>query len=502
MNQTQQSVLFLIIFVVWASFIYIRTFDKTLKKYISSLGMLLAFWMIIRIAKTYTHGIYTFYFWYLYYIPLLLIPTIYYNCSNYIINKKSKKARIVTIVISIVLFLLVITNNLHNLVFKLTEDPDDYTHNIGYFIIVAWILGLIIIAIKNLIKLNKEKKNKNVIALSTLILLGVLYTFFYVKNVPIVRHTNMSVIIGALFCMGIELLFDVKLIPNNYKYKKIFKNSHLPLEIISNDGKMKIKTNYNIDIENNIIEDIENGKCKKMYKTENKVQNVERIKGGYAIEEKDLSEIHKLEEKLQLTNKELLRQEKILQKYKKIKSEIYEAKVKNEIVELLDETIEEKRNLITKMFDEMQTVDFKKMQKIKLLINYCKRMSSLVISNYNKEIYNNERLGLILNELLEEKKASNVNGVLQMNNFEITSSETVTIYESVFEIISDLKNVDFILNIQVNAIYIEIKYVFDCNLNNLKNNLEELQFKKIIEVEEKTNDDETVLKLKMLRGEN
>lgn len=502
MNQTQQSVLFLIIFVVWASFIYIRTFDKTLKKYISSLGMLLAFWMIIRIAKTYTHGIYTFYFWYLYYIPLLLIPTIYYNCSNYIINKKSKKARIVTIVISIVLFLLVITNNLHNLVFKLTEDPDDYTHNIGYFIIVAWILGLIIIAIKNLIKLNKEKKNKNVIALSTLILLGVLYTFLYVKNVPIVRHTNMSVIIGALFCMGIELLFDVKLIPNNYKYKKIFKNSHLPLEIISNDGKMKIKTNYNIDIENNIIEDIENGKCKKIYKTENKVQNVERIKGGYAIEEKDLSEIHKLEEKLQLTNKELLRQEKILQKYKKIKSEIYETKVKNEIVELLDETIEEKRNLITKMLDEMQTVDFKKMQKIKLLINYCKRMSSLVISNYNKEIYNNERLGLILNELLEEKKASNVNGVLQMNNFEITSSETVTIYESVFEIISDLKNVDFILNIQVNAIYIEIKYVFDCNLNNLKNKLEELQFKKIIEVEEKTNDDETVLKLKMLRGEN
>lgn len=502
MNQTQQSVLFLMIFVAWASFIYIRTFDKTLKKYISSLGILLAFWMIIRIAKTYTCGIYTFYFWYLYYIPLLLIPTIYYNCSNYIINKKSKKARIVTIVISILLFLLVITNNLHNLVFKLTDDPDDYTHNIGYFIIVAWILGLIIIAIKNLIKLNKEKKNKNVIAISTLILLGVLYTFLYVKNVPIIRHTNMSVIIGALFCMGIELLFDVKLIPNNYKYKKIFKNSNLPLEIISNDGKMKIKTNHNIDIENNIIEDIKNGKCKKIYKTENKVQNVDKIKGGYAIEEKDLSEIHKLEEKLQLTNKKLLRQEKILQRQKKIKSEIYETKVKNEIVELLDETIEEKRNLITKILDEMQTVDLKKMQEIKLLINYCKRMSSLVISNYNKEIYNNERLGIILNELLEEKKTSNVNGVLQMNNFEITSSETVTIYEIIFEIITNLKDVNFILNIQINNIYIEMKYLFDCNLSNLKNKLEELQLEKVIEIEEKTNDDETILKVKILRGEN
>ena len=502
MDQTQQSVLFLMIFVVWASFIYIRTFDKTLKKYISIIGILLAFWMIVKITKEYTCGIYTFLFWYLYYIPLLLIPTIYYNCSNYIVNKKNKKTRIVTIVISIVLFLLVITNNLHNFVFKTTDDPDDYTHNVGYFIIAVWIVGLIIIAIKNLIKSNKEKKNKNTIALSILILLGILYTFFYVKNVPIIRHTNMSVIIGALFCMGIELLFDVKLIPNNFKYKKIFKNSNLPLEIISNDGKMRIKTNHNIHVENKILTDIEEGNCKKTYKTRNKIQNVKKIKGGYAVEEKNLREIYKLEKKLKATNQQLLKQEKMLQRQKKIKSEIYETKVKNEIVELLDDTIEQKKELITKKLDETQTVDLKKMQEIKLLINYCKRMSSLVISNYNKEIYNNERLKIILSELLEEKKTSNVNGVLQMNNFEITSSETVTIYEIIFEIITNLKDVNFILNIQINNIYIEMKYLFDCNLINLKNKLEELQLEKVIEIEEKTNDDETILKVKILRGEN
>ena len=499
MDQTQQSILFLIIFVIWSSFLYIRTFDKTLKKYVSAIGILLAFWMIIKITKSHTCGVYTFYFWYLFYIPLLLIPTIYYNCSNYIIDKKNKKLRISTIVISAILFLLVITNNLHNFVFKTTDDPDCYTHNIGYFIIVIWILGLIIIAIKNLIKLNKEKKNKNVILIAILILLGILYTYFYVKNVPIIRGTNMSVIIGTLFCMGLELLFDFKLIPNNYKYKTIFKNSHLPLEIISNDGRMRIKTNHNIDIEKNILTDIEEGNCKNKYITKNKIQNVKKINGGYAVEEKDLSEIYKLEKKLKDTNQQLLRQEKILQKQKKIKSEIYETKVKNEIVELLDETIEEKRKLITKMLDEMQTVDFKKMQEIKLLISYCKRMSSLVISNYNKEVYNNERLKIILNELLEDTKALNINGVLQTNNFEITSSETANIYESIFELITNLEDVNFILNIQVNTTYIEIKYLFDCNL---KNKLEKLQLKRVIEVEKKTNDDETILKLKILRGEN
>ena len=502
MDQTQQSIIFLVIFSVWMVFLYIRTFDKTLKKYICSMGILLVFWMIVKITRPLTSGVYSFYFWYLYYIPLLFIPTIYYNCSNYIVNKKNVMGRIVTIVVSSLIFLLVITNNLHNVVFKLTEDPDRYSHNTGYYIIVLWILIQIIIAIKNLISSNKENKKKNVIALSVVILLGVLYTVCYVKDIYIIRKTNMSVVIGTLFCMGLELLFDFKLIPNNFKYKKIFANSNLPLEIISNDGNKRIKTNHNIDIENSILTDICKGKCKKTYETKDKIHNVKKITGGYAVEEKDLSEVHKLEEKLKATNTELLRQEEILQKKKQIEAEIYETKVKNEIVEALDDTIEQKRCLITKMLDEMQTVDFAKMQEIKLLVNYCKRMSSLVISNYNKEVYSNKRLEVILNELLEESKVLNLSGVLQSNSFDITSSEMASIYESVFEIVTSVKDVSFIINIQVNYEYIEIKFLFDRVMNELKEIKEKLQLERIVEIKEKTADGETTLKLKMLRGEN
>ena len=161
MTQTQQTVIALVIFSVWLTFLYIRTFDKTLKKYILSIGFLLVFWMIVRILKPYTDGKVTQLFWYLYYVPLLLIPTFYYNCSSYLVNSKKKNIRIFTITVSIILFLMVITNNIHNFVFKLTDDIDDYTHNIGYFIIVLWMLTLIILAIKNLVKSSKEKRIKN-----------------------------------------------------------------------------------------------------------------------------------------------------------------------------------------------------------------------------------------------------------------------------------------------------------------------------------------------------
>lgn len=421
MTQTQQTVLALAIYTIWLILLYIRIFDKTLKKYVLSIGVLLVFWMVIRMVKRYTTGYVTEILWYLYYIPLLMIPTFYYNCSSYLINSKNKKRRIVAIIISIILFLLVITNSLHNIVFKIKSNINAYNHNIGYFIIVAWILCLIVVAIINLIKSSKNKGYKNIILISITILIGIIYTILYIKNIPVIRKTNMSVIIGTLFCVGLEMMLDFKLIPNNFRYKKIFKNSNLPLEIVSQDGKTRIVTNHSINLKENIINDIKNNKVKSIYKDNNIIKNVNVINGGYSIEEKDYSKINEYEEKLKSIQQELIEQETILQKQRKIATEIYETKLKGEIIELLDEKIEQKRNLINELIKEMKITDIDKMKNIKLLLNYCKRMSNLVISSYNKEKYDNKRLEVIINEMLIEAQSLGINGVLKTNNFEISS---------------------------------------------------------------------------------
>ena len=502
MTQTQQTVLALAIYTIWLILLYIRIFDKTLKKYVLSIGVLLVFWMAIRMVKRYTTGYVTEILWYLYYIPLLMIPTFYYNCSSYLINSKNKKRRIVAIIISIILFLLVITNSLHNIVFKIKSNINDYNHNIGYFIIVAWILCLIVVAIINLIKSSKNKGYKNIILISVTILIGIIYTILYIKNIPVIRKTNMSVIIGTLFCVGLEMMLDFKLIPNNFRYKKIFKNSNLPLEIVSQDGKTRIVTNHSINLKENIINDIKNNKVKSIYKDNNIIKNVNVINGGYSIEEKDYSKINEYEEKLKSIQQELIEQETILQKQRKIATEIYETKLKGEIIELLDEKIEQKRNLINELIKEMKITDIDKMKNIKLLLNYCKRMSNLVISSYNKEKYDNKRLEVIINEMLIEAQSLGINGVLKTNNFEISSGETANIYEIIFETIMKFTTTNFILYIQVNNSYIEIKYLFDGKHKNFKKEIEKLQLERILEIEQIVDEDGTTIKLKILRGEN
>lgn len=502
MTQTQQTVLALAIYTIWLILLYIRIFDKTLKKYVLSIGVLLVFWMVIRMVKRYTTGYVTEILWYLYYIPLLMIPTFYYNCSSYLINSKNKKRRIIAIIISIILFLLVITNSLHNIVFKIKSNINDYNHNIGYFIIVAWILCLIVVAIINLIKSSKNKGYKNIILISVTILIGIIYTILYIKNIPVIRKTNMSVIIGTLFCVGLEMMLDFKLIPNNFRYKKIFKNSNLPLEIVSQDGKTRIVTNHSINLKENIINDIKNNKVKSIYKDNNIIKNVNVINGGYSIEEKDYSKINEYEEKLKSIQQELIEQETILQKQRKIATEIYETKLKGEIIELLDEKIEQKRNLINELIKEMKITDIDKMKNIKLLLNYCKRMSNLVISSYNKEKYDNKRLELIINEMLIEAQSLGINGVLKTNNFEISSGETANIYEIIFETIMKFRTANFILYIQVNNSYTEIKYLFDGKHKNFKKEIEKLQLERILEIEQIVDEDGTTIKLKILRGEN
>ena len=502
MTQTQQTVLALAIYTIWITLLYIRIFDKTLKKYVLSIGVLLVFWMAIRMVKRYTTGYVTEILWYLYYIPLLMIPTFYYNCSSYLMNSKNKKRRIVAIIISIILFLLVITNSLHNIVFKIKSNINDYNHNIGYFIIVAWILCLIVVAIINLIKSSKNKGYKNIILISVTILIGIIYTILYIKNIPVIRKTNMSVIIGTLFCVGLEMMLDFKLIPNNFRYKKIFKNSNLPLEIVSQDGKTRIVTNHSINLKENIINDIKNNKVKSIYKDNNIIKNVNVINGGYSIEEKDYSKINEYEEKLKSIQQELIEQETILQKQRKIATEIYETKLKGEIIELLDEKIEQKRNLINELIKEMKITDIDKMKNIKLLLNYCKRMSNLVISSYNKEKYDNKRLEVIINEMLIEAQSLGINGVLKTNNFEISSGETANIYEIIFETIMKFRTANFILYIQVNNSYTEIKYLFDGKHKNFKKEIEKLQLERILEIEQIVDEDGTTIKLKILRGEN
>lgn len=320
MTHKFEALICAILFTFWSVRLYYKLYDKKIRKYIISIGILIVFWMLIRMTKGVVETtLLTRLSWYLYYVPLIFIPSIFYIYSRSLSKKINKKEKIIIYIISTILLLMVLTNDFHEIVFKFNngiEDFNNYKHNIGYYLITLWIFilfggGMIILALDRL----KIKKDIKAFLPLVILLIGVIYTLLYVININNIRNINMSVVNSILICLGIELALYLNLIPNNKKYLKTFQNSNLNMEIVSLDGNTIYSTKLLKNVPHNILRDIKNNKVKKNYYNKAIIYEVKKNKDSYVILKKDMTELYNL--KLDVIN----RQKKLLKLQKNIKFE-------------------------------------------------------------------------------------------------------------------------------------------------------------------------------------
>ena len=84
------EVIGLILFSAWTIRLYYKIFDKKIRRYAIYIGGLMILLLSLRALRDYWIRDSRI-IWYLYYIPLLFMPSLYYLCSRYIANKKNKK---------------------------------------------------------------------------------------------------------------------------------------------------------------------------------------------------------------------------------------------------------------------------------------------------------------------------------------------------------------------------------------------------------------------------
>lgn len=307
MTHKFEALICAILFTFWSVRLYYKLYDKKIRKYIISIGILIVFWMLIRMTKGVVETtLLTRLSWYLYYVPLIFIPSIFYIYSRSLLKKINKKEKIIIYIISTILLLMVLTNDFHEIVFKFNngiEDFNNYKHNIGYYLITLWIFilfggGMIILALDRL----KIKKDIKAFLPLGILLIGVIYTLLYVININNIRNINMSVVNSILICLGIELALYLNLIPNNKKYLKTFQNSNLNMEIVSLDGNTIYSTKLLKTVPHNILRDIKNNKVKKNYYNKAIIYEVKKNKDSYVILKKDMTELYNL--KLDVTNRQ------------------------------------------------------------------------------------------------------------------------------------------------------------------------------------------------------
>ena len=488
------TLLFAIFFTMWTIRLYYKLYDNKTRRYILFIGILIVFWMLIRIIRGVTIDINIERIcWYLYYLPLIFIPTLFYVCSNSLLSKMNKTRKIFIYLISSILLILVLTNDFHELVFKFNNGiyfHNDYNHYIGYYLIFIWIFylfggGMIKLAINRL----KIKKDLKVFLPLIVLLLGLIYTYLYILDVPYIRETNMSIVNSVLICLGIELAFYLDLIPNNKKYIQKFFNSNLDMAIISLDGKTKYTTCSFKVIPNFILDDIKNNKVKQIYQKKNIVYDIKENKDSYVILRKDLTNIFKLKEEMLKQQKELLKQQESMKLEEKTKRELYEIKIRKDTINRVEKKLEEKRLEAKKilMKDDIKRED---LEKVKRIIIYSKKKSMLIISEMNNEIYNEESIKILLNELIVGMSSLNIEGlVVVKNKMNIKGRIMSYLYDIVYELIENSKNNAVMLYVFSDNNIVNLKAVIGTN----KKIKDKLKLDSNIKVKEKVYDTDTEL---------
>ena len=469
------TLLFAILFSFWTIRLYYKLYDKKIRKYILIIGILIIFWMLIRIIKSLVMSPFIERMcWYLYYLPLIFIPTFYYISSASLLNKTAKLKKIAIYFFSSILFLLVLTNDYHEFVFKFNKGItlyDDYTHYVGYYIISIWIFYLFS---KSLIDLAiyrmKIKKDMKGFLPFIVILIGLIYTILYVLDIPYIRSINMSVVNSTLICLGIELAFYLDLIPNNSKYIDKFSNSNLNMAIISLDGKTKYTTTIFKTIPEYIINDIKINKAKKVYQDQNIIFDVRKNNDSYVILKKDFTSINNLKREIDNQRKELLKQQESIKIEEKTRKELYEMKIRKSVINKVELNLSKKKNEAKKILMQ-DNVSKEELEKVKRIIIYSKKKSMLMISEVNGDVYNEEGIKILLDELIKSMASANIKSFVSVNNEMIIKGNTMSLlYDIVYELIENNKNRSIMISIFKEKNDVKLKAIIDNN--TLKEKLE------------------------------
>lgn len=251
-----RAALYLLLFSLWGYSLDRRIIQPQTLHWLRLTAALMLVWLILRTLKYefVTDLTVARYIWYLYYLPMLFIPLL----GVYIALSlgKSEKFRLTgrigaLAIIPAVLFLLVITNDLHQQVFAFSSGvpggPDNYSYSYGpvYFCYLGWTVTCMFFSLILLLKKSRVPSGKKkrlapfVIGCAT-----VLYGILYLSGLPAIRRWfgDMNVMFCLLYAAIYESCIRCRMIPSNTGYVELFEATTLAACIADRSGNIVLRS--------------------------------------------------------------------------------------------------------------------------------------------------------------------------------------------------------------------------------------------------------------------
>ena len=443
----------------------IKTIDPKTKVYFVILFCLFAFWLGVKIFdKVSIFNDDNDYTWYVLYIPLLFVPSMWFITNNqiYIKNKTYKRVMaIISLAISLVLFLIVLTNDFHQFVFVFPEGVNgthvgDYKYNVGYFVVYAFVFVEILTTIVLFYVFSVKKSTfKQKFLPSIIILLVAIYSVLYVTvGIKIPYLSDMTLVYTTLGTLLVYVSIKCGLIKNSGAYFEFFETCNMPLAIMDerqNVGYQNIRYREQKSKKDMVL--------KKQSLSSGTLFVLEDVGNLKNLQKELKAEINKLE----YTNKILEKNKKLLQKEKQIEQ-------RTKLFEKVEEKILDKRNTLENLLNQLPTaitVDNREKTKetlgeIKIIVGYLKRKTNLILLAEQKSMMSKNELRLVFNESFDDLKWFGINAGIGLDEDDIPVDIANKFYDIYNELITKVKrrNLDIWLTIKKRDVW-EFEITFD-----------------------------------------
>lgn len=411
-----RSVIQISLVIGWCSSVRTRIINKQVRHYLMAVGILLAFWLILRtckwefIAQNGTHL--GRYLWYAYYIPIVFVPLLGVFIIDHIgkaENYKTPNSLKYMYIPAAFLVTAVFTNDLHNLVFSFPggyqNSESDCRYHILYYITMAWFVILGIYFVVMLIKKSRVPGSKSFQKLPAVIL-GISIIFWIMYCMHIVGG-DLAAIDCIMIIALLESAIQSGLIPSNTNYNELFRNSTVSAQIVDADYQPFMVSGTATALTEDVMRSAE----AEPVDLGDTILHSKAITGGHVLWQDDVKQINALIEELRSTKErlgesnELLRAELELKENRartEEKSRLYDRIAREVAVQL------SKAEELLKLAENDPEQTKRAIAKVSVICAYIKRRGNLLMLGEEGNIIPATELEYCIRESLDNLRLGDV----------------------------------------------------------------------------------------------
>ena len=426
--------------------------------------------------------------WYLYYAPMLLIPLFLFYISLLVSPKKGFRLKSFywTAAITALFIILVMTNDLHSLVFSFKPDFEnwdgDYSYGVLFYAVTVWQYALYIAAIVILVikcRISSSKKNAWII-LIPFVTGAVINILLATERMPKINGAHIIEFPEAMIftvAVVLECCMQLGLIPTNTDYGRLFQKFSIASQITDNEGK-PVYSSYSA-----VPLTAEQFKAKSGSRNgAHTVLHKMKIPGGYGFWQDDITEIDRLNEELAEAKEALSQETELI----RLRNELKESQTKTEqrtlVYDAIAKRTQRQSQLISRLAESARSSDdlhYKEecINRITLLGAYIKRFANLMLLSQGSSTVEVGELALSVSEVLRYLNFCGVPGeFFSSADTTVNADAALRTFEE-FETVLE-KNINSLKGVFVN-LSAQKSVIFKMTLESLSEPLSDTLFKEL-----------------------